>query len=121
MCALTVAMSFRVFREHTPACYDLSNWQCGQEQCHKSVVAQVFCFCVLSALGAEAEAEESGRIAKGLAALLPQWGILVLWVIVTFPSFHTVFGKEEDPAMIHRHMEVRENYICMGRNLFGLS
>lgn len=44
----TVAMWLRVFREHTLVCYDLSNWQYGQQQCRKSVVAlNVLFFCPL--------------------------------------------------------------------------
>ena len=80
----------------------------------------MFCFSVLSALGAEAEAEETGRVTEGLVALLPQWGISVLQVIVSFPSSQTIFGKEKDPVMIHQHLEARENYICVQRNSFDL-
>jgi len=81
----------------------------------------VFCFSVLSALGAEAEAEEKGPVTKGVVTLLPQWGIPVLWAIVSFRSFQTIFLKEKDPVMIHQHTEVRENYLCVGRNSFDLS
>lgn len=81
----------------------------------------MFCFSVLSALGAEAEAEETGHVAKGLVTLLLQWGTLVLWVIASFPSLQAIFGKEKDPVMTHEHMEARENYICVARNSFDLS
>lgn len=81
----------------------------------------MLCFSVLSALGAEAEAEETSHVAKGLVVLLPQWGISVLWVLDSSPSFQSIFGKEEDPVMIHQHVEARENYICVGRNSLDLS
>lgn len=77
----------------------------------------MFCFSVLSALGAEAEAEEMGRVAKGLVTLLPPWGISVLRVIVSFPFFQIISGKKKDAVMIHQHMEARENYICVGTHL----
>lgn len=55
----------------------------------------MFCSSVFSALGAETEAEETGRVAKGLVALLPQWGISVLRVIVFFSLFPDYFWERE--------------------------
>lgn len=60
-------------------------------------------------------------VAKGIVALLPQWGILGLWRVFSFPSYQTILGKEKDPVMIHQHMEAREKCICVGRNSFDLS
>lgn len=62
-----------------------------------------------------------GCVAKGIVMLLPQWGISVLWVVFSFPLFQTILGKEKDPIMIHQHMEVRENCICVGNNSFDLN
>lgn len=67
------------------------------------------------------KAEETGHVAKGLVALLPLGGNFGPAVIISFPSFQTIFGKKKDPVMIHQRMEARENYIHVGRNSFDLS
>lgn len=67
------------------------------------------------------KAEETGHVAKVLVTLLPLWWNFGPAVIISFPSFQTIFGKKKDPVMIHQHMETRENYIHLGRNLFDLS
>lgn len=60
-------------------------------------------------------------IAEGTVALLPQRGILGLWIVFSFPLFQTILGKVKDPVMIHQHMEAKEKRICVGRNSFDLN